>query len=220
MPALPALFDSAALHAGGARIQEQLRQVARPQDRGGPWSAALRVRLMAQHYRSSPCEHGGARLGHDRRAVLLPAPQTAPVRAAGARRRATPDLSEFGADTEGRQRSVVVLRDARGGAAERDVDDLPARTSGLRSRWSLTMVESSFWAGTVPSHDSGGAGRCHQLPHAVEVAKYPSSCTRRHSTVSHSASICRGAGRAGDGGAGIPSEPSIMRRCCITSCSP
>ena len=43
----------------------------------------------------------------------------------------------------------------------------PAPNRWCRSRSSRNTVESSFCAGTVPSHDSGGARQVSQLPQAV-----------------------------------------------------
>ena len=45
----------------------------------------------------------------------------------------------------------------------------PAPKRWWRSRQSRTTVESSFCAGTVPSHDSGGDRQVSQLPHGVDA---------------------------------------------------
>ena len=41
----------------------------------------------------------------------------------------------------------------------------PAPYRWRRSRASRTMVDMSFWAGTVPSHAAGGSRHVSQLPH-------------------------------------------------------
>src|SRR5699024_7132337 len=81
----------------------------------------------------------------------------------------------------------------------------PAPKDWLRSRCSRTIVESSFCAATRPSQVSGASRQVSQLPHPSTLAASPLSLTdgelasdcpkyarrlcRRHSTVSHSASM-------------------------------
>jgi hypothetical protein len=69
--------------------------------------------------------------------------------------------------------------------------DWPAPNFWPRSRCSRSTVDSSFCAATVPSQDSGGVRQVSQLPQAVPPAAEVGQQlrTRRHSTVSHSASI-------------------------------
>ncbi len=97
----------------------------------------------------------------------------------------------------------------------------PAPNFCRRSFASRHTVDSSFCAGTVASQDSDGVRHVSQLPQAVPVCpKYASSRTRRHSTVSHSASMASRCMPSERRCASSPSEPSMSLRCWTTSCRP